>query len=329
MEETNVNIRPLRVDVGPGERFLKVQDAVRYCEGLPERPAVIHIRPGTYYEKVELRRGNIVIEGEGAERTVITYDDCANAVMPNGEKRGTFRSYTVLAAASDVCFRDLTVENSAGPREGSGQCVALYAEGDGILVERCRLVSCQDTLFTGPLPAKELLKNGFVGPTQGAPRVNGRQYYFDCYICGTVDFIFGSATAYFEGCVVESILRPGYVTAASTPEGQKYGYVFNNCRFIGDKNAAPAYLGRPWREHARTVILRSYLGEHIRDDKWHDWGKEQAHTTAYYAEYENTGPGAAGPGVPWAHVLTPEEAREYTLERIGCPEWVKNMRTGG
>ena len=310
----------LRLIVGRDCTYTTISDAIRFAETCPERPAVIHVRPGTYYEKPEIRRGHIILEGEGAENTVITYDDYANARMPDGEKRGTFRSYTLLVTGSHVRLRDLTVENSAGPREGSGQCIALYAEGDNIVVERCRLIGAQDTLFTGPLPPREIEKNGFRGPTQDAPRVNGRQYYFDTYICGTVDFIFGSATAYFKNCTVHSILRPGYATAASTPQGQRYGYVFESCRFTGDVPAGCVYLGRPWREYAKTVILRSWLGEHIHPEKWNDWNKEAAHTGTFYAEFENDGPGAAGGGVPWAHTLTAAEAEEYTLENIGYPE---------
>lgn len=310
----------LRLTVGGDGEYKSVTEALRFAQTRPDVPAVIHIRPGTYHEKPEIWRGNVTLEGEDAATTVITCGDYANDTMPDGGKRGTFRSYTMLVAASNVRLRSLTVENSAGPREGSGQCIALYAEGDGIVVESCRLLSAQDTLFTGPLPESEIIRGGFTGPTESLPRVNGRQYYLDCYICGTVDFIFGSATAYFKGCTLESILRPGYVTAASTPRGQKYGYVFEGCRFIGDLPENTVYLGRPWRDYAKTVILRSYLGGHIRREKWHDWDKEQAHTGSFYAEYKNYGPGASGESVPWAHTLTDGEAEEYTPEKMGFPD---------
>ena len=187
----------------------------------------------------------------------------------------------------------------------------------------------QDTLFTGPLPEKERQPGGFIGPKQFAPRINGRQYYKNCYICGDIDFIFGSATAYFEHCTLESLLRTkasaqsdlvsttstlhdsgsdtsalchsnsdmvqknytlppiqGYVTAASTPEGQEYGYIFSDCRFISkDCPAGSVYLGRPWRDYAKTILISCELGAHIHPAGFHDWNRENTHDTVYYAEY--------------------------------------------
>ena len=163
------------------------------------------------------------------------------------------------------------------------------------MINSCRLIGHQDTLFTGPLPPKEIEPDGFIGPKQSAPRINGRQYYKNCYICGDIDFIFGSATAYFESCVIESLCRTtnvndiqGYITAASTPEGQEYGYVFSNCKLIS-KDCPPnsVYLGRPWRNYAKTVFLECSLGNHIHECGFHDWKKEDARNTVLYAEYRN------------------------------------------
>ena len=306
----------MRLTVGTGEAFEKIGDALQYAEKCVDEEVTIHISPGSYHEKLEIRQKGLVLEGEDAKSTIITYDDYANDIMPDGEKRGTFRSYTMLIDAPGVRLMNLTIENAAGPRPGSGQSVALYAEGEGITLRNCRLLGDQDTLFTGPLPPKEVVPGGFRGPKEFAPRVNGRQFYFDCYICGGVDFIFGSATAYFENCTVESLPHAGFVTAGSSPEGQEFGYVFSHCRFIGDETQANVYLGRPWREHARVVILNSYLGGHIRGEGWHDWNKERAHENAFFAEYQNYGPGAEGQRVGWSHQLTAEEAKRYTLENI-------------
>nr|WP_296484172.1 pectinesterase family protein [uncultured Acetatifactor sp.] len=307
----------MRLTVGKGGQFDKIGEALQYAQDCGEEERIIHIFPGVYYEKLEIRQEGLILEGESAEDTIITYDDYANALMPDGEKRGTFRSYTMLVDAPRVRLVNLTIENSAAPQNIVGQAIALYAEGEGIVVKNCRLLGAQDTLFTGPLPPKEVMPGGFRGPKEFAPRIDGRQYYENCYICGTVDFIFGSATAYFENCTLESLPREeGYVTAGSSPEGQKYGYVFSHCRFVGEGPENSIYLGRPWRDHAKTVILNSYLGAHIRREGWHDWGKEQAHETAYYAEYHNEGPGAEGERVPWAHILTDEEVKEYTKEKV-------------
>lgn len=312
----------MELAVGKGQKYETLGAALRALEEYGDGPAKIRLFPGRYHEKVEIRRSDLIIEGENARDTVVTYDDYANALMPDGEKRGTFRSYTMLIDAPRVTLRRLTVENEAALKEGSGQAIALYAEGEGIVVEDCRLLGGQDTLFTGPLPPKEIVPGGFRGPKEFAPRINGRQYYKNTYICGTVDFIFGSATAFFEGCTLESVAgRSGYVTAGSSPEGQKYGYVFENCHFIGEGAPGSVYLGRPWRDYARVVILHSYLGAHIRPEGWHDWKKQRAHETAFFAEYENEGPGAAGDRVPWARKLTAREAQDYTKQRVlGCPK---------
>lgn len=306
----------MRLTVGKGEEFETIGKALAYAEKYRDEEVTIHISPGSYHEKLEIRQKGLTLEGEDAKSTVITYDDCANDIMPDGEKRGTFRSYTMLVDAPDVRLMNLTIENAAGPRPNAGQAVALYAEGEGIIVRNCRLLGDQDTLFTGPLPPKEVLPGGFRGPKEFAPRINGRQFYFDCYICGGVDFIFGSATAYFENCTLESLPHSGYVTAGSSPEGQKFGYVFSHCRFIGSGEQETVFLGRPWREYAKVVIMNSYLGEHIRGEGWHDWDKEKAHETTFLAEYQNYGPGASGQRVEWSHQLTAQEAKGYTLENI-------------
>ncbi len=307
----------MRLTVGADGMFGKIGDALTYAQTYAGQEVVIHISPGTYHEKLEIRQEGLVLEGEHAADTIITYDDAANDRMPDGEKRGTFRSYTLLADAPRIQLRNLTIENGAALREHVEQAIALYAEGEGIVVSDCRLLGAQDTLFTGPLPPKEVIPGGFKGPKEFAPRVNGRQLYRHCYICGTVDFIFGSATAYFEDCMLHSLGRPGgYVTAGSSPEGQEYGYVFSNCHFTGDAPEGSIYLGRPWRDYAKVVILDSILEAHIKPEGWHDWDKERAHETAFFAEYGNTGPGAAGKRAEWCHSLTKEEASAYTRMKV-------------
>ena len=267
---------------------------------MPEDPAVpvtIRVMPGIYHEKLSLTRPNVTIEGAGASPsdTVISFGDYGYEIMPDGIKRGTFRSYTFFVHAADVTLRNLTIENTAGDSKTHGQAIALYAECDRFIAESCRILGHQDTLFTGPLPPEEYEPGGFRGPTESAPRINGRQYYKNCYICGDIDFIFGSATAYFENCVIESLCLTtnvndiqGYITAASTPESQEYGYVFSNCKLIS-KDCPPnsVYLGRPWRNYAKTVFLECALGNHIHECGFHDWKKEDARNTVLYAEYRN------------------------------------------
>lgn len=286
-------------------------------------PAVLHLAAGEYREKTTLRRANTLLEGEGADCTRIVWGDAANDLLPDGEKRGTFRTATLFVDAANVTLRGLTVENDAAPRERAGQAVALYADSDGFLCEDCRLLGSQDTIFTAPLPPKEILKNGFAGPKQFAPRTAQRQTYRRCRIVGDVDYIFGGAAAWFEDCDIvmadgrsdKSQPFVGYSTAASTPEGQCFGYVFLNCRFLGeDCPAASAYLGRPWRDYAKTVLLHCYIGEHIAPALFDDWGKPHAREVCLYALHGCYGPGANAPGDSFVRHLTDEEAAAYTYE---------------
>lgn len=263
-------------------------------------PVTIEIAPGTYREKLTINKPYVTLSGLGSKNseTVLTYDDYALALMDDGQTYGTFRSYSVFIDTHDVTLRNLTIENASGDSKTHGQAIALYADGDRLILDNCRLLGHQDTLFTGPLPPMEIKPGGFIGPKQFAPRINGRHYYKDCYICGDIDFIFGSATAYFENCTIESLYRSlepsskdntqGYATAASTPEGQEYGYVFSHCRFTTDCcPEGSVYLGRPWRDYAKTVLLNCELGSHIHPAGFHDWNKENAHHTVFYAEYNS------------------------------------------
>lgn len=307
--------------------FHSISDAIDSIPSTNRTPVCIEIAPGFYHEKIILDKPYVTLAGMGQSpvQTVISYDDFAYDLMADGSRRGTFRSYTLFVHASDITLRNLTIENASGDSATHGQAIALYAECDRFIVDSCRLLGHQDTLFTGPLPPKEIEPNGFVGPTQFAPRVNGRQYYRSCYICGDIDFIFGSATAYFKHCTLESLRRSvpaehdanvpeGYVTAASTPEGQKYGYVFSNCSFTSeDCPPASVYLGRPWRDFAKTVLIDCSLGAHIHPAGFHDWNKTHAHETVFYAEHTLT-PSTCR--AVFVHTLSDAEANNYTKENV-------------
>ncbi len=272
----------------------------------------ILVKRGEYNERVEIRVPDITIEGEAPESTVLTSGFYAQMIC-GGEKLGTFRTYTLLANADGFTCRNMTIANSAGFGHDVGQAVAVYAEGDRILFENCRILGHQDTLFTGPLPFKEIEKGGFRGPTEFAPRIPGRQLYRRCYIEGEVDFIFGSAHAAFDECELFSLNCGneinGYVTAASTYEGEKYGYIFRNCRFTSDCPRATVYLGRPWRNYAKTVLLNCELGAHIVPALFHDWGKQDARETLFYALYGCRGEGfKPAAQAPFVTLLSDEEA---------------------
>ncbi|MBT1176663.1 pectinesterase family protein [Bifidobacterium callimiconis] len=261
-------------------------------------PITIFIHPGTYRERVTVTLPYVTLEGVDAASTVIALGLGARMPADDGTPLGTFRTYTMLVDADHVTLRGLSIVNDAGDGREVGQAIALYADGDGLLVEDCRLLGHQDTLFTGPLPPKELQPGGFIGPKQFAPRKVGRQWYRRCLIAGDVDFIFGGATALFEDCEIRSLDRGeevnGYVTAASTPEGRPYGYVFRDCRFTSDSCApGSVYLGRPWRDFARVALVDCELGEHIRSEGWWDWGKPQARDGSRFSGVGLFGPGFA------------------------------------
>lgn len=131
----------------------------------PTVPVTIRVMPGIYHEKLSLMRPNVTIEGAGASPsdTVISFGDYGYEIMPDGIKRGTFRSYTFFVHAADVTLRNLTIENTAGDSKTHGQAIALYAECDRFIAESCRILGHQDTLFTGPLPPEEYEPGGFRG----------------------------------------------------------------------------------------------------------------------------------------------------------------------
>ncbi|MBR6151915.1 MAG: pectin methylesterase [Lachnospiraceae bacterium] len=296
----------LRITVSKtGKGFERITEALLAVQNGTEE-VVIDLEPGIYREKVEIRRSHVTLRGMGApEETVIEFGDYAKASMPDGTLRQTFRSYVMLLDGDHLTLENLTVRNTAFPRKDVGQALALYADGDQLLVKNCHLESYQDTLFTGPLPPAPMTPGSFVGPKEFAERKLGKQRYENCVISGDVDFIFGSAQALFSNCEIVSrngmtdadqapkdgIL--GYVTAASTPEGSPVGYVFVDCKFTSD-NCPPrsVYLGRPWRNFAKTILIRCELGKHIHPEGFHDWGKTESHETIDYGECQCFGEGA-------------------------------------
>lgn len=273
---------------GTGE-FRNISDAVEVCRAFMEYHKVIFVKRGTYKEKLIIPQSltNIEICGEDRDNTIITWDDHANI-----NKMGTFRTYTLKIQGSRITLKNITVENNSARL---GQAVALHTEGDRLVFVGCRFIGHQDTVYTG---------------------VAGTRLYFkDCYICGTTDFIFGPSTAWFEGCTIESLIN-SYVTAASTPQDQAFGYVFNNCRLIANSNATKVYLGRPWRDYGYTLFMNCELGAHIRPEGWHHWEKHREQT-ARYLEYNNRGAGyQPKQRVSWSRQLTKKEASKITLQTV-------------
>ena len=138
----------------------------------------------------------------------------------------------------------------------------------------------------------------------------------NCYIEGTTDFIFGKSVVVFDSCRIHS-MKNSYITAASTPEGFEFGYVFRNCIFTANDDATKVYLGRPWRDYAKVVFLNCEMGSHIRPEGWHNWSKPWRENKVLYAEYRSKGEGGRSAGrVQWSRQLTDEEVKYYTLRYI-------------
>ena len=273
---------------GTGE-FRTIDEAIEVCRAFMDYHKVIYIKKGTYKEKLIIPSWlqNIELCGEDAENTIITYDDHANI-----NKMGTFRTYTLKVEGNDITLKNLTIENNSARL---GQAVSLHTEGDRIKVVNCRIIGHQDTIYTG--------------------MAGTRLYFNGCYICGTTDFIFGPSTAWFEDCTIESLVN-SYVTAASTPKDQPYGYIFNNCRLTAAEGVDQVYLGRPWRDYGYTLFMNCDLGRHIRPEGWHHWEK-QREQTARYLEYNNRGEGAkTSERVGWSRQLTKKEAARITPETV-------------
>ncbi|HYD85808.1 MAG TPA: pectinesterase family protein, partial [Opitutus sp.] len=253
---------------------------------------VILVKPGTYRERiyVQRERGHLHILGENAATTTITYDLHANLSGPDGKIISTFRTPTVHVDGDGMIWENITFANTAG---NVGQALALRADGDRLEFRHCRFLGWQDTVLLN----------------------RGRHHFVDCYIEGHVDFIFGGATAYFERCHIHC-LADGYITAASTPKDAPHGFVFADCKITGANNVK-TYLGRPWRDFAKTVFLRTEMSDVVRPAGWDNWNKPHAEQTSYYAEYASTGPGASPTTrVAWAKVLTEEDAASLTPANV-------------
>lgn len=283
---------------GSGD-FFTVQEAIDAVPDFRKNVrTTILVRRGVYKEKVVIPESKINLSLIGQEGAVISFDDYASKPNRFGENTGTSGSASCYIYAPDFYAENLTFENTAGP---VGQAVACFVSADRAYFKHCRFLGFQDTLYTYG---------------KGC-----RQYYEDCYVEGTVDFIFGWSTAVFNRCHIHSKGK-GYVTAPSTDEGQPYGYVFYDCRLTADEGVSQVYLSRPWRPYARAVFVRCHLGGHIVPAGWHNWGKKEAERTVFYAEYGSTGAGAAPEKrAPFSRQL--KDLEGYSMQEVlaGADGW--------
>jgi pectinesterase len=288
---------------GSGD-FTKVQDAIDAVPSFRKEVTTIFIHSGVYKEKIIIPapKQNVKLLGEDLLHTIITYDDYASKKNQFGEEIGTSGSASFYCLGDGFAAENITFENSSGP---VGQAVAVWIAADKASFTHCRFLGFQDTLYTWGKAT--------------------RQYYDQCYIEGTVDFIFGSSIAWFEDCEIHC-KKNGYITAASTPETSLYGYIFNNCTITGASDVGKIYLGRPWRPYAKVIFMNCYLPDFITAEGWHNWGKESNEQTAYYAEYNNQGPGSLSQNrVKWSHQLSPEDVANIDIQHVFGDWEIRNL----
>ncbi|KAE9461691.1 hypothetical protein C3L33_06395, partial [Rhododendron williamsianum] len=264
---------------------------------------VIYVKAGTYKENVKIASGktNLMLVGDGMGSTIIT--GSLNVV----DGSTTFNSATVAVVADGFIAQDIWFQNTAGPQKH--QAVALRVGSDQSVINRCRIDAYQDTLYT----------------------ISNRQFYRDCYIIGTVDFIFGNAAVVFQNCQIVS-RRPmsgqfNTVTAQGrTDPNENTGTSIQSCNITASSDLQPvigtikSYLGRPWKEYAVTVVMQSYIGSLIDPIGWAPWSGDFALSTLYYGEYMNNGPGGGtSKQVNWVgyHVITSAAvAAKYTVAQL-------------
>ncbi|KQK03643.1 pectinesterase [Brachypodium distachyon] len=291
--------KAMRVDVvvaqdGSG-RYRTVGEAVARAPSHSRRRYVIYVKRGVYHENVDVtkKKTNLALVGEGMGETVIT----GSRSFSSGWT--TFRSATVAVSGAGFLARDLTIRNTAGP--GARQAVALRVDSDRSAFYRVALEGHQDTLYAHSL----------------------RQFYRDCRVSGTVDFVFGNAAAVIQRTLLATLpLAPGQTAGTVTAQGRKdpnqsTGFALHNCVVQAQH---PTYLGRPWRPFSRVVVMESYLGPGVRAQGWLEWAGNAGLGTVFYGEYRNFGPGAGVAGrVRWPgyHVIfDPAWAGRFTVRRF-------------
>jgi len=278
---------------GSGD-YKTVQEALNAVPLKNKKPFNIIIKNGIYKEKLFLdsTKSFVTLTGEDKFNTILTYDDHTGKVSPKGDSINTRTSWSFKILADDFSANNIAFQNDAG--FSAGQAVAVESDGDRATFNNCRFVGNQDVLFVN----------------------NGRQYFQQCYIEGTTDFIFGSATVWFQQCHIHS-KKNSHVTEASTPKEKVFGYIFNDCILTGDSSLHNVSLGRPWQPYAAVTYINCFIGQHIKPEGWSNWNNTENYKTARYEEYKNYGPAAdTAKRSDWCKQLTDEQAKAYTLKNV-------------
>ncbi|CAI0401959.1 unnamed protein product [Linum tenue] len=311
----------LTVAVDGSGNFTSIREAIEFSPDNSEYRTIVVVRAGVYAENVEIPRNkpNIVLIGDGADVTIITGNRSV------GDGWTTFRSATLAVSGDGFLARDITIQNTAGPEKH--QAVALRMNADLVAMYRCAISGYQDTLYAHSF----------------------RQFYRECDISGTVDFIFGNAAAVFQACdIITRRPLPGQFTVVTAQSrdspDQDTGISIHNCSIIPADDmivdfhhnssdtgkAVRSYLGRPWRAYSRTVVMESWIDGFVDPAGWTQWSAAEddrkASETLYYAEFDNYGPGSGTDSrVAWPgfHVMDYDEAYNFTVSYfITGDEWL-------
>ncbi len=294
---------------GSGD-YTTVQAAIDAAPTAQTTSYRIFIKNGTYKEVIEVPSNKPFMQliGESVSKTIITYDNYSGKAIPSGGTYGTSTSATVTIKATDFSAVDITFENTTGE---APQALAINVNNDRASFKNCRFLGGQDTLLAN--------NNGL------------RQYYLNCYIDGTVDFIFGNARAVFDYCVIypkdRSSSGGSYITAANTKSPEPYGFVFRNSQITANTGSTLYVLGRPWQNDSnttvdadksrnQTVFLNTIMGASVNPVGWATW--DAGTNTAYinYAEYNSKNPNNTpldvSQRVAWSKQLNSTEAVVYS-----------------
>uniref|UniRef100_A0A5B7BK03 Pectinesterase n=1 Tax=Davidia involucrata TaxID=16924 RepID=A0A5B7BK03_DAVIN len=290
--------------------FTTIGEAVAAAPNSSTTRFVIYIKAGAYYEYVEVarRKTMLMFVGDGIGKTLVKGNRSV------GDGWTTFQSFTVAVVGDGFIAKGMTFENYAGPSKH--QAVALRSNADLSAFYQCSFVAYQDTLYVHSL----------------------RQFYRECDVYGTVDFIFGNAAVVLQNCNLYA-RRPNenqrniFTAQGREDPNQNTGISILNCKVAAAADLIPVqssfrtYLGRPWREYSRTVYLHSYIGDLVEPAGWLEWSGDFALTTLYYGEYMNRGPGSnTSARVTWPgyRVITNStEATQFTVGNfIQGSEWL-------
>ncbi|GAV84341.1 Pectinesterase domain-containing protein [Cephalotus follicularis] len=289
--------------------FTSIQDAIDSLPFINLVRVVIKVHAGVYTEKVSIPpfKSFITIEGEGADETIVQWGDTAQTPGPIGQPMGTYASATFGVNSPYFIAKNITFKNTTpvpAPGAVGKQAVAFRISADTAAFFGCRFLGAQDTLYDHL----------------------GRHYYKDCYIQGSVDFIFGNGLSLFEGCQVHAIAQyTGALTAqARSSILDDTGFSFVNCKVTG---SGALFLGRAWGPFSRVVFAYTYMDDIIIPKGWYNWGDPNREMTVFYGQYKCTGAGANFAGrVSWSRELTDEEAKPFiSLSFIDGSEWIKSM----